>query len=418
MQAEDMKTPRYAESRQKACQSCVAAKAKCDRKPRCSRCTTRDMACVYSGRQPGHTEGSQSRSFAENSPGRLSPESSATPAPSLAEDDTIVKARDLVCPINADSISIRWMNAYVPTSSDQATKTYPPVTMLFLRQMLKSYAGMAIQGKLPPFVHPAQLLSAQLPREGPSCNALMTCLNVARACEPEKGTRIAATIAVKAEMDRLYDLMKAIHQQQGVSVNSLVSLSIFQSYLLYALLLFFQLEQQADAYLRQAVVALQDIACMSAQHGLVCSSSSTDPLSNPPLWMAWIVAEAKRRTLYTMYLFDSVLSAHDGLPTYLGIELRGLPAPSSKALWQASSAEAWQDAYSDYRNMWHKYDADRHNDKDYDSHLRIDELWAAPVGTDSASLARRRRRVDQWLEGVDEYGVMLYTVTSCTHGVE
>ncbi len=44
------------------------------------------------------------------------------------------------------------------------------------------------------------------------------------------------------------------------------------------------------------------------------------------------MAEAKRRTLYTMYLFDNILSAQDGLPTFLSTELRGLAAPAEKSL--------------------------------------------------------------------------------------
>lgn len=113
--------------------------------------------------------------------------------------------------------------------------------------------------------------------------------------------------------------------------------------------------------------------------------------------------EAKRRTLYTMYLFDSVLSAQDGIPTALGTELTGLPAPSSKRLWHAQTREEWEIAYnSQLADLAHS--------------LRIDELWPIPDGLNAAEVAVRRSRVDSWLQQVDEYGTMLYAVTSCTHG--
>ena len=451
-----MKSPRYAASRQKACQACAAAKAKCDRRPeRCSRCTTRDLACNYPGRQMGDQNGSRSsdavgvsymgiispirNSTGSDGDGPSPGSSAATGTPSRAEDDSSsypslsdlsVASGDLVCPISADGISIRWMNAYVPTSPGQMTKTYLPATIAFIRQMLKAYAGMAIHGKLPPFIHPAQLENAgPLPASASharhtSSDAILICLSLARICDTgsnaipmnESASAAAASAAasvIKREMDRLYVLVKQ-WQSQSIAPGGdyLVSLAILQAYLLYALILFFHLEHQADPFLRQAMVALQEIACTSARHGLVCS-----PREPRPSRMAWVVAEAKRRTLYTMYLFDSVLSTHDGFATYLGVELRGLPAPSSKALWQARSVAEWTQAYSAFVKEW-ATDMTPTESKDVSGHgLCIDELWAPPVGTDSARLARRRRRVDQWLEGIDEYGAMLYAITSCTHGL-
>ncbi|RWA14926.1 hypothetical protein EKO27_g207 [Xylaria grammica] len=48
--------------------------------------------------------------------------------------------------------------------------------------------------------------------------------------------------------------------------------------------------------------------------------------------------------------------------------------------------------------------------------LRTDELWPVPEDFKEADVIKRRNRVDRWLEGVDEFGTMLYAVTSCTHG--
>lgn len=441
--ADSMGTSRYAASRQKACHACVSAKAKCDRQATCcSRCATRGLSCVYPRTAGNLVNVGCSDAIGDVDGPELAEQAPVPtrtlPLPGLA--DGILPSRtagyladnaldvadgELVCPINADDISIRWMNAYVPTP-ELAVKAYQPSTIAFLYRTLKSYAGMAVRGRgIPPFIHPAQMGSGNsmetatatatavtgMMASAPSA-AIITCLSLTRICDPtlaggSRTTADAAAAVLRREMDRLY---AALQTQNGhdAHINHLTSLAVFQAYLLYALVLFFQLEHQADPFLRQAIVALQEIACTSARHGLVC-------VAERPRWPAWVVAEAKRRTLYTMYLFDSVLSAHDGQPSYLGVELRGLPAPGSKALWQASSLAGWSRAYGVHVDDWAEAEPVA-GLPPVGSGLCIDELWTFPVMTDVVGLARRRRRVDQWLESVDEYGTMLYAVTSSTHG--
>ncbi|CAK7229159.1 hypothetical protein SBRCBS47491_007153 [Sporothrix bragantina] len=320
---------------------------------------------------------------------------------------------ELVCPIKAEDISIRWMNAYVPTA-DQTVKAYQPSTITFLFRTLKAYAGMAVRGRgIPPFIHPLQM-GPGAAGSGPSTNALTTCLNLARICDTSlagfsQTTADAAAAVLKREMGRLYAAVQQL-AQPGVAIDHFASLAAFQAYLLYSLVLFFQLERQGDPFLRQAIMALQEIACTSARHGLVCAAE----LKNvQPRWAAWVVTEAKRRTLYVVYLFDSVLSAHDGLASYVGTELRGLPAPSSKALWQAASISEWNRAYEAYLDEWSIAGS---STEVGNTGLAIDELWAYPNHEDIDGLARRRGRVDRWLETLDEYGTMMYAVTSSTHG--
>lgn len=347
------------------------------------------------------------------------------PAHGVADGILEVTAGELVCPIKADEISIRWMNAYVPTP-DQTVKPYQPSTIAFLYRSLRAYSGMVVRGSgIPPFIHPAQVSSSNsmdMPAAtaaaaasgvSSSAAALTTCLSLARICDTTlagstRPTAEAAAAVLKREMDRIY---AAVQQQSQSSslVDHLASLAAFQAYLIYALVLFFQLEHQGDPFLRQAIVALQEIACTSSRHGLVCVAEQAGAC---PRWAAWVVAEAKRRTLYVVYLFDSVLSAHDGLPTYLGTELRGLPAPGSKALWQAASLVDWNRACRRHLDEWTETGAMAGG---Y-AGLCIDELWPYPVPADAPGLVRRRRRVDQWLESVDEYGTMMYAVTSSTHG--
>lgn len=352
---------------------------------------------------------------------------STTGSHDLSDSILEVAAGELICPIKADDISIRWMNAYVPTP-EQRVKAYQPSTIAFLYRSLKAYSGMVVRGSgIPPFIHPAHLSpnnSMEMPASsvgatgvsgvGSSSATLTTCLSLARICDAKlagstRPTAEAAAAVLKCEMDRIYAEVQQ-QAQNSVAVDHLASLAAFQAYLLYALVLFFQLEHQGDPFLRQAIMALQDIACTSSRHGLVCVAEQAGA---SPRWAAWVVAEAKRRTLYVVYLFDSVLSAHDGLPTYLGTELRGLPAPGSKALWQATSLADWNRTYQLHLDEWTETGD---NTTGGYSGLCIDELWPYPDPEDAPGLARRRRRVDQWLESLDEYGTMMYAVTSSTPG--
>ena len=92
-------------------------------------------------------------------------------------------------------------------------------------------------------------------------------------------------------------------------------------------------------------------------------------------------------------------------PTLLGTELRGLPASSANMLWEASDRQAWTSAYNGHSHQWGR-----------EGQLRIEELWPISQSPSQAQLESRRDRVDQWVSCLDEFGTMLFAVTSCTHG--
>ncbi|KAG5665437.1 hypothetical protein KAF25_009562 [Fusarium avenaceum] len=287
---------------------------------------------------------------------------------------------DLVCPINSDDIKNRWLNSYVPLPG-QTVKDYSPNVMNFVYRMLKSYTSMAIRGRTPPFIHPAQLSAP-----------LSTCFTLVRICkDPLPGSESVATDILQREMTNLYD-------QRG-TYDGVELLGAFQAYLIYSMVLFFHLSP-VSMFLRQAIINLQDIACLASQQGLVCVAEQQ---GIRPRWEAWIVAEAKRRTLYTMYFLDNVLTTQDGLPTYLGHELKGLYAPSSKILWQADQNQ-WERAYNTHLAEW------------TEGTFQLDQLWPIPSDSSDREIQQRQIQTDRWLEGVDEFGTMLYAVTSCTHG--
>lgn len=295
---------------------------------------------------------------------------------------------DLVCTLNVEDISNRWLNRYIPFR-EQPVKNYPASVTFFVSRMLKAYAAVVVHGRgMPPFVHPVQLASQS------SRTVISTCASLARVCEmPFPGSEHAASGILQREMDSLYE-------HRG-SHNEMDLLATFQSYLIYSMILFFWFDQGINDFLRQSMINLQQLACVTSRHGLVCRAESQ---GSRPKWEAWIAAEAKRRTLFTMYLFDSILCAHDGLPSFLATELEGLPAPATKDLWQAHNRHGWHAAYNAHLAEWP------------DGALRINELWPTPSDLNGDGVILRRKRTDLWLEKLDEFGIMLYAVTSCTHG--
>lgn len=415
-----MKASRYANTRQKSCQQCSSAKARCDRKQvECGRCAQRGLVCTYpqpkaqlselrSGASipspgsdfstslnlPGLTDESLIAASTSASVSNTGAVTTSHGASSTAADeaDTHEGGLDfsrlqLTCPIDVERIQNRWLNPYVE-QPDQSVKQYPPMVTRLIFRVLKSYAAMAARGRAGlPFIHPTQMDVPGSP--------LATCLSLARVSDnPLPGSHEAAAAILQREMD-------AITADGQENASTVTTLAAFQAYLVYILLLFFRLNQGPSPFFRSAMTTLQGLACVASRQGLVCAADATH---TRPRWEEWIVSEAKRRTLYVMYLLDSVLSDQENLPMYRGTELRGLPVPSNKALWQAPTRAAWERDYNVFLAEWSE------------PHLTIDELWPIPPEMDDAGLARRRRRVDHWLENLDEFGTMLFAVTGCTHG--
>ncbi|KAI2787975.1 hypothetical protein POX_f08357 [Penicillium oxalicum] len=300
----------------------------------------------------------------------------------------------LCCPINVDEIRTRWMDPYIQIPGKNV-KNYPPGVLEFMSRVLKAYAGAATRGRGLPFVHPTQMTELQ------TSSPLITCLSLVRICEsPLPGSENAAMAVLLREMETLIE-------SHTTYSNDLSLLAAFQAYLIYLLVLYFRFDDSShrsrhytDDFIRRALINLQTIAHSASRQGLTCVA---DQNRTRPRWEEWIVVEAKRRTLYVMYIFDGVVASRDNLPLFLGTELHGLPVAASKYLWQATKRRDWERNYNVYLAEWRELGP------------TIDELWPIPDDMDDLSIAKRRSRVDHWLEDVDEFGTMLYAVTACTH---
>lgn len=391
-----MNASRYSTSRQKSCDQCSLSKARCDRRNPCARCNKRGLSCLYpkasasSGESPGSQKQIDSLYNQDYGTSISLPSPRQEVLPVVSADETCLNFGhlDLFCPINVEEISNRWLNPYIP-GPEQTIKSYPAAVTNYICRILNSYAASASRGRgIPPFIHPVQMSDpkASLP--------LNTCLSLIRISEhPLPGTENAAALVLQREMENIAATREKYHD--------MALLAAYQAYLIYALVLFFRLNQGSSAFFREAMMNLQELACSTSRRGLVCAA---DRHHARPTWEEWIVTESKRRTLYVMYLFDSILSSQENLPTFLGTELRGLPAPANKLLWQAQGRRQWEKEYNVFLTEWTK------------RYLNIDELWPLPPGLSDAEIAERHDRVNQWLENMDEFGTMLFAVTSCTHG--
>jgi hypothetical protein len=143
---------------------------------------------------------------------------------------------------------------------------------------------------------------------------------------------------------------------------------------------------------------LQELASAVAASGLVCASELSH--SRPP-WESWIIASAKRRTVYAFYLFNTVFNTMSALPSYTAEELRGIPVPASRRLWEARDRREWEKEYDRHLASW-----------DEKGELQISELWL----DEETGTTERRERIERWVQGVDEFGMVLFAVSAHVHG--
>jgi hypothetical protein len=147
---------------------------------------------------------------------------------------------------------------------------------------------------------------------------------------------------------------------------------------------------------QDVVMRLQDLAGDAAAKGTLCYAETE---GTRPDWESWIIASAKRRTLFATSLFDNLVNFSQGSPSFVAVELAGLPAPASKTLWNAQTRQSWNQAYN--QQLSHSADGE----------LLISDLWPQP----QANMAALQPKIDRWLSSVDEFGMMLYAVTSHTY---
>ncbi|CAK5270953.1 unnamed protein product [Mycena citricolor] len=349
-------------SRKKSCDNCVTSKTRCDlARPACSRCDTRGLRCHY--------QATPALSPPNHDPGSPGPPPQSQALPPTAE---------------SVQIGSRWLDALVPPP-DKTAKPISPHAGELMARVLRSYTRCMLHDDpdaLPPIIHPYQAHGALQP-------ALAYCRSLLRMWESRApGSEGLVRDTIKREMGRLHSEFR--------TYDHITLLGACQSFLLYCIFFFLSPDEQNALCVDTAtIIQLQDLEAALSLTGLQPDSSTV-----PPRWEEWIVSEAKRRTLYTMYMFDNVFNYRHGTTSFVAMELATLPVPGRKALWHARSAAQWDE---EYRRTA------------VNSNLPVlQDLWP---DEDAQVAQQRRQRIDEWLATVDEFGMFLFTVTNAIYGV-
>ncbi|KGO77415.1 hypothetical protein PITC_047880 [Penicillium italicum] len=305
-------------------------------------------------------------------------------------DSTVVlnfQEIDLVPMIDAEEIRDRWLRPYISSSTGQEPKQLNAHTTQYLTCVLKSYLRNLLNSVGPPFVHSLQQTETCLPVLAYCFTLVRTWLTRIPGCEP---------LVLEAMRGQMREI-----ENQDVPRSDFESLCSFQAYLIYSMTIHFfprtDTVEESNPFDTQAQIKMQEIAFRSARAGLTCRAEESQ---TRPSWESWIVASAKRRTLFTMYLFTNVCNTQLGLPNFVAEELRGTIAPESKILWEASDRALWEREYNRHLSRWE------------DGMLEISELWkSAETGTEA-----RREKIERWLQFADEFGMMLFSVCAHIHG--
>lgn len=146
------------------------------------------------------------------------------------------------------------------------------------------------------------------------------------------------------------------------------------------------------------MITLHELAFRTAQTGLVSQAELT---RSRPSWESWIVVSAKRRAVFAFYLLTSVYNADNYVPNFLAEELREVYVPDAKRLWEARDRNEWEREYKPYLSEWEEGGL-----------MVISELWQSPA----TGSAKRRERIDRWVQSADEFGMMLFAVCVHLHG--
>lgn len=266
------------------------------------------------------------------------------------------------------------------------------------------------QSHIPPFMHLAQCShEAKMPKP------LANCLSLLRLCENAAlGSDDLVRDSMRGEMSRLVTVVETDVSFQTMA-HHLSCLSALQAYLLLSMHAYFASKTRPTLGIFEPdlITTLHSLASKVSAMGIMCPEEVGDPVSFGtflPRWETWIIAEAKRRTLFCVYMFEDVYNYDNSATTYLAEELATLLAPASKWTWNATSRTSFKAEYVEWTRAWSGQRG-----------LVISELWPREPhdNADEALKARRKQetsdRISRWTESVDEFGMFLLAVCTATH---
>ncbi|KAF7373293.1 C6 finger domain protein [Mycena sanguinolenta] len=377
-------------TRKKSCLKCAEAKARCNlQRPVCSRCQGRGIQCHWFTPAPETGLPSASAAAPDVFTPLDRPDASTSASPTMTAVEEL--SNSIVTPgstgissappiLESIRIGSRWMDALLPPPG-RIAKKFSPHAVQYMSRVLKSYPKALVRDDdtLPPILHPFQSPAPQ--------QLLVNCRTLLRMWENRApGSEVLVRETIQREMSRVF--------QEHHSYDHITLLSACQAYLLYSIYLFFCTDSDTSALVDTAtMINLQELASSMSLRLYPCDAESA---AEPPDWDAWIVAEAKRRTLYTMYTFDHVHNYLHDTTSYIGTELGHLPLPAAKGLWAATTASAWRAEYARFSAEW-------------PTSPLLEDLWPDPE-----ERVVRRERADRWVESADEFGMFMFAIANVT----
>ena len=227
------------------------------------------------------------------------------------------------------------------------------------------------------------------------------------------------------------------------------ALSLFQSYLLLAILACYHLPPQLamQAITIETLVNLETLANLAdsslgqagSKAGLrnpTSCSTSTQPRDNDgqseshptgrqtqERHALYVQVESLRRAIFAACVFDNIWNATVGFQIIQATDLGELSAPCSSKLWGCQDSDVWEDIWRHHLQSWstsvtptgsmtgaipsHSAEASCVKGASLqDPGLRLSELWAHTRPDDRLGEAR----FDRWLSEGDEYGLWLFGV--------
>lgn len=100
--------------------------------------------------------------------------------------------------------------------------------------------------------------------------------------------------------------------------------------------------------------------------------------------------------MLVLFLFDSLCELHQGKDVAVCPELREMPLPSSKRLWEASNRDVWKMEYG--RLLKTQYGSK--------GALKLEDLWGLEVGGE---------RMEEWVAEMDGLGSAVLSVSMSAH---
>jgi hypothetical protein len=345
-----------APARKAACETCVKAKARCDRSvPQCYRCQQRNIVCTYTNKAEISSNSSSQRQtdiallerssssqhlhdFASGSTEILTPFGAASAY--LRDTNRDLRRRQQPLPRTRNSLLTPLSIATVMKPSNAFAHRFEgqpgrDLVALFLSSLLKEYRD----GMLPPFVHWSQRPSeTQQP-----INSLGTCrLLVCRFFSALPAERMNIWPQIQQEAERIW----FNHNE----FDNWELLGSIQSMLIYTLLR----ATQARTHPPIAGFDLPFLICFNhvsqamskiagTQEQMQAPGSTT--VSSPD-FHTWVLYEARKRIVVMFRLLNMVVDISDAVSCFPLPGFVIIPLPESEAQWCTTDPNEWSSLFS------------------------------------------------------------------------